>query len=170
MKNLILSIGIVILMMMELLFQADCMDVIRMERKLKWIGEEIAWITAEELWGGEAEENFQHAEETKSDEEQKMRTRLLIEEKERAVDLKERANQIERLAKTILKENLKLDENLFPADQTGILSQQFTLEVDWSYPCVRVALDGGRPKTRLPFLAQDSELRKIVSYTYTFAY
>ena len=137
MKNLILSVGMAILLMMGLLFQADCTDIIRLERKLKWIGEEIAEMAAERMWGGEekAEENIE--------------------------------NQIKRMADLILKENLNLDETLTPADKSGILQGQIRLSVAYAYPCVTVSLNGGEVKTRLPFLSEEREVKKIVSCVWT---
>ena len=146
MKNLILSVGMAILLMMGLLFQADCTDIIRLERKLKWIGEEIAEMAAERMWGGEEESTEENKEE---------KTEENVE------------NQIKRMADLILKENLNLDETLTPADKSGILQGQIRLFVAYAYPCVTVSLNGGEVKTRLPFLSEEREVKKTVSCVWT---
>ncbi|MCI8608532.1 MAG: hypothetical protein HFE73_02715 [Firmicutes bacterium] len=42
MKNLIITVGMMLLMMMGLMYDQDCIEVIRIERRMGWVCEEMA--------------------------------------------------------------------------------------------------------------------------------
>ena len=152
MKNLIITVGIIIVMMMELYFQADCQELIRLKRQLKWLGEEIGWSAALQRWD-RGEDSGDESRDGK--------------EIEKTGKKEVESRSFQEVVTEILTKNLDLDENLEPVGERGMLQEKVRCFIDMTYPEVTVTIDGGLARTRLSFLSGHVRIRQTARIVFT---
>ena len=150
MKNMMITLGAILIMAMSIFYQWDCMRILAAENRLGWIGQEIAEGVSYILWDGKEEMQ----ENKKSSEER--------------VPGQEATQKANAWARDFLKRNLALDQAMMPESKQSVLTGPVKYALHADYPGVEVIIDGGAGQMILPFLKENVQLKSYTAADYFF--
>ena len=127
MKNLIVTVGILLLMTTGMLYELDCRDLMLCERRVKWACEDAAYAAAAVM--DTEEQNGQPDEETV-------------------------LTQAEGAAEESLRRNLKLDESMHPLEEDTFFQGPVRWRLNYDGYSIAVTADCGAGNPRLDFLKE----------------